>query len=623
MCGIAGYVSDALNQEDLRKMCGCLQHRGPDADGFFIDGNVGLGHRRLSIIDLSNAANQPMHSANNEWTIVFNGEIYNYAELRKGLVEKGCTFRTNSDTEVILQSFQVYGTDAVQRFIGMFAFALYHKSAQTVYVFRDRVGVKPLYYYWNNGEFYFASELKAIIPQLQRKEINQKALMDFFSFGYVKDSDSIFNNVFKLLPGHYAIVKNRDLQLVKYWDVEDHIFKREGTNEEELTIELDELMQSSFNYRMVADVPVGVFLSGGIDSSSLTSILAKTHSNLKTFSIGFDDDRYNEAPYARQIAHYLGTNHHEQILTASDAENVLANYFSIYDEPFADSSGIPVYLISRFAKENGCKVVLSADGGDELFGGYDRYFKAPQLLRKLRNAKMIYKITAPILQSMQNVPMHAGNLQHKANKLSDLFKNAGEEIDFYRSYLSITPTPLLRKMISQDVNVAKNEAHSNGYSFEERMMLWDFKNYLPENLLTKVDRASMATSIEAREPFLDHRLVEFVFSLPQSLRLRKESSKYLLKQVLYKYIPSQYFERKKMGFSIPLFKWFSQKLDNDFETVFSEHNLSNIDVLDKDSVREEYRKYKKFKRNGKEYNMLLVWHIYVFVKWWQRWNGVS
>jgi asparagine synthase (glutamine-hydrolysing) len=620
MCGIVGFVSDALGETELKKMCGCLRHRGPDADGYFVRNNIGLGHRRLSIIDLSEAANQPMHSGDGEWIIVFNGEIYNYTELKKELIEKGCIFKTNSDTEVVLQSFQLYGTNAVHRFIGMFAFAIYHRTSEKLYLFRDRIGVKPLYYYWKNGEFYFASELKALIPQLPRRAINPKALTDFFCFGYVRNPDSIFEDTYKLRPGHYAIVKDKQLQIVKYWDIEDHIFKQQQINEKDLAFELEELMRNCFNYRMVADVPVGIFLSGGIDSSSLTALLSKTYSNLKTFSIGFDDERYNEAGHAKKIANYLGTNHHEQILTASDAEKVLGLYFSIYDEPFADSSGIPVYLVSQFAKENGCKVVLSADGGDELFGGYDRYLRVPMLLRRLRKAKMMYNSMGPIFEIMQRMPIHRANLQHRANKLSDLYKNTGDEIDFYTSYLSIVPSRLLGKIIKSNEAVPQRFDSKHNSSFEERMMLWDLKNYLPENLLTKVDRASMATSIEAREPFLDHRLVEFVFSLPQSLRLSRKSSKYLLKEVLFRYIPSSYFERKKMGFSIPLFTWFSQRLDKDFEEVFSEQNLKNIDVLNKNVIVEEYRKYKKFKENGKEYNMLLMWHIYVFVKWWKQWN---
>ena len=292
MCGIAGFVSEKLDISTLRSMCNILQHRGPDAEGFFCKQNIGLGHRRLSIIDISEAANQPMFSSDGDWVIILNGEIYNYRELRKELIDKGCVFKTNSDTEVILHSFQLYGTEAVHRFIGMFSFAIFNLPSETLFVFRDRVGVKPLYYHWKDGEYYFASELKALIPLLPEKEIDPKAITDFFRFGYIRNPHSIFKNVFKLPPGYYATVKNKELSIIKYWNIEDRIRKQEELNEEVAALQLEELMQSSFNYRMVADVPVGVFLSGGVDSSAVTALLSRSHSNLKTFSIGFDDDRY-------------------------------------------------------------------------------------------------------------------------------------------------------------------------------------------------------------------------------------------------------------------------------------------------------------------------------------------
>ena len=617
MCGIAGFVSDILNKENLEQMTDCLSHRGPDAQGYFLEKNIGLGHRRLSIIDLSDAANQPMFSNDGEWVLIFNGEIYNYNELRQKLIQQGHSFTTHSDTEVVIRLFQLYGPDAVQSFIGMFAFAIYHRQTETLYVFRDRVGVKPFYYYWQNGEFYFASELKALIPQLPNKEINHQALGDFFRFGYIRSPDSIFKNVYKLQPGHYAVIKNKELEIKKYWSIED-VCKNEELGEGEATKKLEDLMQSSFNYRMVADVPVGVFLSGGIDSSSLTALLTRTHSNLKTFSIGFDDEWYNEAPYAKKIASFLGTDHHERILTGSDAEKVMDKYFSIYDEPFADSSGIPVYIISEFARNNGCKVVLSADGGDELFGGYDRYRSMPNLYSRIQTAAKFKKLVNPTLSFLTQLPFHAFNINHKAAKLRDMIAaiNKYNRSEFYINYLSIISKENLEALTG---NHYPFEAALKAESIEEEMMLWDFRYYLTEDLLTKVDRASMATSIEAREPFLDHRLVEFVFSLPLSYRLKPECSKYLLKKILFKKIPPEYFDRRKMGFSIPLFKWFSQKLDKEFIEIFNEQSLSPVNVLNKQAVIKEYKRYLSFKGNGKEHNILLIWHLYVFVKWWQRW----
>jgi asparagine synthase (glutamine-hydrolysing) len=619
MCGIAGFSSKRLKEHHLREMCNRISYRGPDADGYFFENETGLGHRRLSIIDLSDAANQPMFSEDGSYVIIFNGEIYNYQELSGELIAKGLHLRTHSDTEIVLQYFQMYGPEAVHRFIGMFAFAIYHRPSETLHLFRDRVGVKPLHYYWKNGEFYFASELKALIPCLVEKEIEAVALTDFFRFGYIRSPHTIFKHVYKLPPGHYVVLKNNELQVRKYWDVEDRISKRDTIKEDEAVEELEALMTSSFNYRMVADVPVGIFLSGGIDSSCLTAILSKSHSNLKTFSIGFDDDWYNEAPYAKEIAGFLGTDHHEQILSDTDAERVLDQYFSIYDEPFGDSSGIPVFLISQFAKENGCKVVLSADGGDELFGGYGRYHEVPTLYNQFKRLKLATAVVRPGLKLLSGIDIQRYNLQHRVNKLDSLMEALkGDEIDFYLSHLAINSKQELLKILNGE-SVIEDERQMGDFSFLEKMMLWDFKNYLPDDLLVKVDRASMATSIEAREPFLDHRLVEFIFSLPPDLRIRRGFSKHLLKRVLFGYIPEKYFERRKMGFSIPLFKWFSRKLDKEFEELFTERTLSKINVLDSAFVLNEYKKYLYFKSRNKEYNMLMIWHLYVFVKWWQRW----
>lgn len=618
MCGIAGFVSDNLNYLSLRSMISCLNHRGPDADGIYHEGPVGLGHKRLSIIDLSDKANQPMFSEDHDMVIVFNGEIYNYAEIRKDLSDLGYSFKTNSDTEVILQAFRAWEGKAIERFIGMFVFALYKRSNQTLYLYRDRVGVKPLFYYHKGNEFWFASELKSIANQLEQKNINSLAVSDFFRFGYIRYPHTIFSDVYKLPPGHFAIVKNGKLNIQPYWQIESVKPGSFSGSEDKALGELESLMKSSFDYRMVADVPVGLFLSGGIDSSSLSALLSAKHKNLKTFSIGFDEERYNEAVYAKTIATYLGTDHHEQILSSSDAEKVLDKYFEIFDEPFADSSGIPVYLVSEFAKQHGCKVVLSADGGDELFGGYDRYSSIPLLKRRLSKMKAFTGILSPALQVAGNLPLEKFNVKHRSAKLNDLLNNYenGKETAFYTSWLSIVS--------DKKFNILTGSHHTtepelNAPSFEEQMMLWDFKYYLPEDLLTKVDRATMATSIEAREPFLDHRLIEFVFSLPLHYRMKQGQSKYLLKKILYKYIPQSYFDRKKMGFSIPLFKWFSQKLDAEFEHLFTIEKLNDIPVLNTTAVIDEYKKYLFFKSIGKEYNMLLIWHLYVFLKWWQKW----
>jgi asparagine synthase (glutamine-hydrolysing) len=620
MCGIAGYISDRLNKDDLIRMCNRIQHRGPDANGYFIDKNIGLGHLRLSIIDLSENANQPFFSSDRQWVIVYNGEVYNYKEIRNVLEGKGRKFRSGSDTEVILQAFEEYGPDAIKKFIGMFAFAIYHIPSQTLYLYRDRVGVKPLYYYKKEEEIWFCSELKGIAQQLAEKEVDVEAVADFFRFGYVRCPQTIYKNVYKLPPGHYLKISKGRSELCKYWDLDlaAHNLTSNIKSEGEAIEQLDELMTSSFNYRMVADVPVGVFLSGGIDSSLLTAILSKGNANLKTFSMGFDDEKYNEAPYAKQVAAFLGTDHHEQILTAIDANRVLDHYFEIYDEPFADSSGIPVFLISQFAKHQGCKVVLSADGGDELFGGYGRYQSLPTLRQKFSKVKGLNGVLPSMVSFIGKLPDSKLNLKHRTAKLQDLLTGISNNnpLEIYTSFLSVMPSSHLKKLINY-TPLPENEYGE--LPLEEQMMWWDFKNYLPDDLLTKVDRATMAVSIEAREPFLDHRLVEFAFGLPLQWRMKPGFSKYLLKKTLYKYVPESYFDRKKMGFSIPLFKWFVKRLDKEFQQWFTFEKLAPVTCLDAKQVLKEYDRYRYFKSISKEHNILLMWHYYVFIKWWYRW----
>jgi asparagine synthase (glutamine-hydrolysing) len=620
MCGIAGFVSTEYNESTLRGMTAKIAHRGPDAEGFYFERPFGLGHRRLSIIDLSAESNQPMYSSDGNWVIIFNGEIYNYQQLRSQLIQDGCDFKTHSDTEVVLQTIIRKGVNGVKDFIGMFAFAIWNKATQTICIFRDRIGVKPLYYGIENKNFFFASEIKGLYDLLNSKEIDTSSVADFFRFGYARKDKTIYKKIRKLLPGHYLEIDAAlNIKIEKYWEAKPKSKPLYFSSEEEAIDRLEALMTEAFNYRMVADVPVGIFLSGGIDSSTVAALLAKNNKNLKTFSIGFDDPRYNEAHHAAEVAKVLGTQHHEKILTAADAAAVMEHYFEIFDEPFADSSGIPVFLISHFAKQEGCKVVLSADGGDELFGGYDRYKDLPALFEKLQRRKNLVSLLRGPLEVVAATGFQRKNIQHKTQKLLDLTEELNNYSDqWYERHIGTSTERLLQKLIYGYKPDAKANNSETGLLPVESMMYWDLKNYLPDDLLSKVDKASMATSIEAREPFLDHRLVDFAFNLPAEWRMGKES-KYLLRKILYRYVPKKLFDRPKMGFSIPLFKWFSQQLDAEFEPLFSKSSLDSIPVINTAVARYEYEKYKKFKAEGKEYNMLFMWHLYVFVKWWKRW----
>ena len=546
--------------------------------------------------------------------IVFNGEIYNFEEIKKELSNE-YFFESHTDTEVVLKAFHKWGVDAINRFIGMFAFAIYDKSKKEIFLFRDRVGVKPLYYYFDGKDFLFASELKPIMEYKKDLQIDKDALYEFFQFGYISSNLSIFQKCNKLPAGHYGIfnIQNLTFKLYKYWSIipffEKPKFKRK---EEDLVDELEALLIDSCKYRMVADVPVGVFLSGGIDSSVVTAILQKHYGDIHTFTIGFKEAKYNEANWAKKVAKYLGTNHTEKYLSSSEAKEILNYFVKIYDEPFGDSSGIPTTLVSQIAKDSGIKVVLSADGGDEIFCGYERYwftynigrklFKIPYSLRKLLailmdkvgvdNASKIFKIR---------------NFAHKYNQLSEMLKEK-EWQGLYEKIIHNSKNYQMKELIGY---ISKVDEKSFKIGEKEHpiqgMMLWDYHRYLPDDILVKVDRATMYTSIEGREPLLDHRIAEFMAQVPFEYKYRNGTSKYLLRRVLERYLPKELIDRSKMGFGIPMFEWFGGELRNLFEKYFAEDD----DILNMQYVRELYLKLK----NNKPVNINLLWFVLVYKMW--------
>ncbi|HRG25470.1 MAG TPA: asparagine synthase (glutamine-hydrolyzing), partial [Chitinophagaceae bacterium] len=528
MCGIAGFIDfkKETSVEKLKEMTDTLTHRGPDDAGYEVFEDpaalIGFGQRRLSILDLSALGHQPMHFEN--LVVDFNGEIYNFMEIRAELETKGYTFQSHSDTEVILKGFHCWGMDVVHKFIGMFAFALYDKAARKVYLVRDRAGVKPLYYYFKNEILLFGSELKALYAHERfEKNIKTGSLALFLHYSYIPGSHSIFENTFKLLPGHYLELDlaNGQQKTHTYWDV-NHFYNQPLLNisETDAVNETERLLKSAYEYRMVADVPVGVFLSGGYDSSSVAALLQHGRTEkLKTFTIGFHEIAYNEAKEAKKIAEYLGTDHTEWYLTANEVGSLLSTLPEIYDEPFADNSTVPTVLVSQLARRT-VKVALSADGGDEIFGGYHKFGQS-----------LKYSGQFPVfLQQMFGAGMSLINPAHIPG-LNRTYNFASRYEKIRRIWQSHDPAQAM-KYISQyitedelssflrekwDVMPVAFDDGKNGTDKARdlnRLLAIDYKTFLVDNNLVKVDRATMSVSLEGREPMLDHRIIEFLARVP-------------------------------------------------------------------------------------------------------------
>jgi len=608
MCGIAGFIGQ--DKEKIISMLDSINHRGPDDRGIFIDDNVTLGHVRLSILDLSENGHQPMEFDN--LVMVYNGEVYNFKSIREELIKYGYSFKSQTDSEVILKAYHKWGIKAVDKFIGMFAIAIYDKNKKELMLIRDRVGVKPLYYYFDGKKFIFASEIRAIEANLQ---LNKKSLYEFFQYGYISSPFSIFENCFKLLPGHYLKFNLNDLKLEikEYWSILPFFQKPKfNKTEKELIDELEELLIDAFSLRMVSDVPVGVFLSGGIDSSIVAAILQKKFGNIHTFTIGFNEAQYNEADWAKKVASYLGTNHTEKYLSSNEAKDILEKFVDIYDEPFGDSSGIPTTLVSRLAKENGVKVVLSADGGDEVFCGYSRYWLSYNI------GKKIFKLPYFLRNSLANIMDLIGvdnasklfkikNFAHKYNQLTEMLKEK-EWKEFYETMLHSAKNYEIMELVGLD-----SSKEMPSFKIGEKihpmqgMMLWDYHRYLPDDILVKVDRATMYNSIEGREPLLDHRIAEFMAQVPFEYKYKNGNSKYLLRKVLERYLPKELIDRPKMGFGIPMFEWFSKDLNYLFEESFKEDD----EIINMEYVRNQYAKLK----DNKPININLLWFVLVYKMW--------
>ena len=637
MCGISGILSDRqLTGDTIGPMTSVLAHRGPDGNGIWTspDGKVSLGHQRLSIVDLSPAGAQPMHSSNNRYCISYNGEVYNAREIRDELTQLGTVFRGHSDTEVLLEACALYGVEkAVKMLVGMFAFALWDKAENVLYLVRDRLGIKPLYWGSFGGLFLFASELKSLRKHPGWSvEINRSALAAYMRHGYVPAPHSIYNGIYKLAPGSVLKIKpGQEPEISRYWTMEDTVAyglrDRALCSEEEAVLATENRLEEAVRSRMIADVPLGAFLSGGIDSSTVVALMQKNSTrSIKTFSIGFHEQGYDEAVYAQGVAGHLGTEHTEFYVSPRDALDVIPLLPDIYDEPFADSSQIPTYLVSKLSRQH-VTVALTGDGGDEIFAGYNRYYLVEYLLKKFT---LLTPVGRRILKSFicafppaywtwivdklpdnLSIPQAGDKLYKLANILSV------DKSLVYRNLISIWQDPgeLVPGAQEPDSIISKTGVLSGFGSYLEQMQYLDTITYLPDDILTKVDRASMAVSLEARVPLLDHRLVEHAWSLPRSMMIRKNNTKWILRRILYKYVPEKLIERPKMGFAIPIDAWLRGPIRHWAESLLDRDKLVSQGYLNVELIHKKWNKH----QSGESNWQYQLWNILMFQAWHERW----
>jgi len=637
MCGIVGYYCDRVERNlagALGRSVESLAHRGPDDAGIFtaMDGRIGLGHRRLSVLDLSRSGRQPMESEDGRAAIVYNGEVYNFAQIREQLTGCGYSFKSGTDTEVILKAYLKWGIGCLERFIGMFAFCILDRRDMSLFLARDRLGIKPLYYFKGQGTFIFASELKAMMafPDFPR-DVNKDALALYLHYQYVPAPHSIFQDTFKLAPGHYMKFDGRDISIKRYWDPPN---TGDALNDEHEVIQkLDELITCSVKDRLVSDVPLGALLSGGIDSTLVAAILQKQADRpVKTFTIGFRESAYDEAPWASQVAGYLGTEHTELYISPRQAMDVIPELPAIYDEPFADTSAIPSCLVSRLARSE-VIVALSGDGGDEQFCGYVRYWATKSMSGVLNQVpqgvrSVLARIIGAIpfgwveksylpLRDMLPKRFQMANLRDKWQKMIAILKE-GSLHEIYRATVCLWSMNELREVCGIEITEGTFErmlkADKSG-SILSRLMLTDLLTYLPDCMLTKVDRASMAVGLEVRVPLLDHRIVEFSTHIHDGLKYRDGEGKYILKRLLSRYVPSYFFERPKMGFAVPIDSWLRGELKNMLLDYLSWERLTAEGLFSPLVVHRSIKEH----MTGVCNHQHRLWAILMWEMWRERW----
>ena len=642
MCGFAGYWTSSsvgeLPPGVLTAMTQCILHRGPDDAGEWYENGreVALGFRRLAILDLTPAGHQPMSSASGRYVIIFNGEIYNFAELRSELSAAGCTFRGHSDTEVMLAAIERWGVlDTTRRLVGMYAIALWDREQRALHLIRDRFGEKPLYYGVMRGTLLFGSELKALRANpAWDGEIDRGAVTLFLRHNYVPAPYTIYRNVRKVGPGTIVTFHEGQFDapaVATYWSALDMVHECAATpihgSDEEMIDQLDATLRRTIRDEMIADVPLGAFLSGGVDSSALVALMqVQSSTPVRTFTIGFNEAGYNEATYAKAVAAHLGTDHTELYVTPDEARAVIPRLPFIYDEPFADSSQIPTFLVAQLARQH-VTVSLSGEGGDELFGGYNRYFWGERLWRRMRPIPRA--IRGALGRSLRTVPPHRWDTLvetatsvipkryrvvapgHKVHKTA-AFLGAGSADEMYRTVMTHWPNPSRITGTAEPRTVLTSpEAWPAFDDVVQRMMYFDLVSELPDDILVKVDRAAMAVSLESRAPFLDHRVAEFAWRIPMHQKIRHGQGKWILRQLLYRYVPQSLIERPKMGFGVPIDSWLRGPLREWAEVLLDPARLTREGFFDPAPITTAWHEHQTGQRN----NAHLLWGVLMFQGW--------
>lgn len=617
MCGIAGYFSPEgrFKKQDLETITTALAHRGPDAAGYFIENAVGLGHRRLSIIDLSEAANQPFFSRNNRYALIFNGEIYNFKEIEAELKLRDPNFqpKTTSDTEIITEAFAVWGIDFVHKLNGMFTIAIYDRDEKSLLLFRDRMGIKPVYYHYDGKNFAFASEIKALTKIGLDKSLDLNALKDYFFLEYIPGEQTIFKSIRKLSAGYYLKISEQGLEKKQYYDIADK-YTENSTNTEDFYKEgFIEQLKKSVKYQSISDVPIGAFLSGGTDSSLICAVFQEQNTQpVNTFTIGFDVKEFDETAYAGSVAEILKTNHSLTRVGESEALEISENICDYYDQPFAAPSTIPSYIVCKKAKEK-VTVALSGDGGDELFMGYG-YYNWQKRIEKVSafGGYPARKIASSLLELLNNQGKRAARIFNYED-YSNIWLHIWSQEQYMFSENEISS--LFRGEYKHSTLSAdwKKISTLKIHPFE-KIALFDIKNYLADNLLYKMDIASMASSLEVRVPYLDHNLVEFAVNVPLQYKIKEKEQKYLMKKSLGKYLPDDLIYRKKWGFPAPIGTWLQTELSFMIDKYLNETELNKHGLFDYSFVQNLIIKF----RNGETFHYKRVWALILFQMWFNR-----